>query len=264
MSNCLMEWLEEKKPAEISFVDPGLDVCSRIAGSNAFVVDGFDVPGLGCRLLSVPYHGERAGGDIHYVTVCGYRMKSKFLLVDAMGHGETAAWLSGRLLDAMGALAGKPGNHLLLSELNRLIHEEACPPLFATAVGATYNQADHSFSYAYAGHPDMLLKRKGQWSELQSDGRNTFAAGVVQDSGYYETTITLEPGDWVLMYTDGVMDVVNHDADFATGKALLDAAAMIEAKTPDEFFTRFVEKLVDMNQSTEFDDDLTMILIDRR
>ncbi|HEY3326652.1 MAG TPA: PP2C family protein-serine/threonine phosphatase [Novimethylophilus sp.] len=264
MPGRLIEWLEQKKSAGVGFIDPGLEACSQIAGNNAFAMNGFEVPGLGCHLLSIPLHGEKAGGDIHYVAVCGQRMKSKFLLIDTMGHGEAAAWLSDKLLETMGALAGSPGNHLLLEEINRLIHNGARSPLFATVAAATYNQTDHSWTYAYAGHPGMLLKRKGQWSELHAGGYSTFAVGVVRDFKYYETTTTLEPGDWVLMYTDGVLDAVNPDPNYASRKALLDVATMVEAETPDDFFTRFVEKLVDMNHSPGFDEDLTMILIDHR
>lgn len=264
MSGRLTEWLEEKKTTAAGFTDPGLETCSQIAGSNEWVVDAFEVPGLGCRLLSFPHHGAKAGGDIHYVTVCGYRMKSKFLLIDARGLGKAATLLSTRLLEPLGRLAGKPDNQSILAEINTLIYHADYLPALATVAAATFSDTESTWAYAYAGHPNMLIRRDGSWSELRAEGDNTLPAGMLRESGYYQTTTTLQPGDRVMMYSNGVLNAVSHGKASRALASLVELASSVDARTSEAFFPDFIERLVDINHGADFDDDLTLILIERR
>lgn len=262
MSDRLSDWLEEKKTTAIGFIDPGLETCSRIAGGNSWVADAFTVPGLSCQVLSMPSHEAQRGGDIHYVSVCGLRMKSKFLLIDTVGHGEFAAELSSALLGVLGPLAGKPSNQEVLAALNDVIRSRGSAAAFATAAAATFNNDEGTWTYAYAGHPNMLLQTGGEWVELEADGGNSFPVGTVCDTQYYQTSATLKPGDWILMYSDGILDVATRHGNGYTPAALADVAASIKARNSHEFFPKFVERLVEINQSPDFDDDATLILID--
>lgn len=264
MSNKLLEWLEQKKSHAIGFIDPRLETCSQIAGSNKWVADAFAVPGLGCHILSVPHHGEKTGGDIHYVTVCGYRMKSKFVLIDARGHGNSAAQLSSKMLGVMGRLAGKPDNQSLLTEINSLIFDTENISALATVAAGTFYDVESTWTYAYAGHSNMLIRRNGNWLELRPNGENSLPAGILRENGYYQTTTTLQVGDWIMMYSEGVLNVVNRGNASRSPLALLKLASTIEAETTEEFFPSFIESLVKINHGADFDDDLTLILIDRR
>lgn len=264
MTDRLAEWLEAKETTSIGFTDPGLETCSQIAGSNQWVVDAFTTPGLGCHLLSFPHHGVKAGGDIHYVTVCGYGMKSKFLLINARGLDRAATQLSTRLLEPLGRLAGKPDNQSILSEINTLIYHADYLPALATVAAATFNDAESTWTYAYAGHPNMLIRRDENWSELRAEGDNTLPAGMLRESGYYQTTTTLQPGDWVMMYSNGVLNAVSHGKASHALSGLLELASSVDATTTEAFFPEFTKRLVDINHGADFNDDLTLILIDRK
>lgn len=264
MTDKLTEWLEGKETAAIGFTEPSLETCSQIAGSNKWVVDAFTVPGLGCHLLSFPHHGAKAGGDIHYVTVCGYRMKSKFLLINARGLGKAATLLSTRLLEPLGRLAGKPDNQPILAEINTLIYHADNLPALATVAAATFNDAESTWTYAYAGHPNMLIHRDGNWSELRAEGDNTLPAGMLRESGYHQTTTTLQRGDWVMMYSNGVLNAASHGKASRALASLVELASSVVTSTTEAFFSDFIERLVDINHGADFDDDLTLILIERR
>ena len=264
MNNQLQEWLEQKKYAALDFINPKLETCSQIAGNNAFAIDGFTTPGLGRHILSIPHHGAQSGGDIHYVTVCGHRMKSKFVLIDARGHGEAASKLSARLLGSMGRLASQPDNQSLLAEINALIYNTDDIPALATAAAGTFNDLDGTWTYAYAGLPNMLIRHNGLWSELHPDGDKSLPCGMMNDSDYYQTTTTLRLGDWVMMYSDGILSTVERHKAKHDAANLIELAASVDAETTERFFHAFVERLVEANQRADFEDDLTLILIERK
>lgn len=264
MKNELLEHLKSDQASfPLSFAEPGLETCSRIASGNNYVLDRFDVPGLTCNMLSLPHHDAAAGGALYYVTVCGYRMKSKFVLIDARGPGDASTILASRLTNMIGRIAGQPNNDQLLQTINAMTYRQADTlPALASVSAATYNSHDASWTYAYAAHPGMLIYRNGSWSELKAEGDNTLPAGLLRESRYYQTATTLQLGDRVLMYSHGVLNTISRNKASRGVAALLDLASSITA--PEVFFERFIERLVDINHGTDFGEDLTLLLIERK
>lgn len=261
MTSELPEHLTQDE-APLDFHDPGLETCSRIAGGNRFVLDRFEVPGLACHMFSMPHHDAAAGGNLYYITVCGYRRKSKFVLVDARGLGDAATLLASDLSESIGHYAAQPDNSLLLQAVNAFVYRQPDTlPALASVAAGTYNSLDASWAYAYAAHPPMLIQRSGVWSELQAGGETTLPAGMLRESRYYQTATTLQPDDKVLIYSNGVLNAINRNRASHNLAGLLDLAASIAAT--EAFFEHFIERLVNINHGTDFDDDLTLLLIER-
>ena len=259
-SNMTPSNLEQGSP--LNFQPVALDSCSKIAGGNTWMVDTFQMPGLRCHLFSRPSHGADAGGDIFYATACGIEAKSKFLLVDTVGHGEEASVLSSQLLDVLGPVADRPCNKDMLIDLNAMLCESTAVSIFATASAATFNRDEKSLTYAYAGHPNMLLHRDGEWNELRPAGESTFPVGIICNTPYHQTKTSLHPGDWVLMYSDGVLDVAGQSTGTYTPASLVRLASRIATRRSEIFFQEFLFLLATENQGTHFDDDVTFILIE--
>lgn len=96
----------------------------------------------------------------------------------------------------------------VLSEVNQLLHEDNETFLFVTVLYAVYNPNTGEFTYASGGHDPPLLVRADGSAKLLSltDG---IALGVVPDLDYQQNTIVLDPGDTVVLYTDGVTEAQN-------------------------------------------------------
>ena len=83
----------------------------------------------------------------------------------------------------------------------------ASPPPFI----AEYDPASRTLSYVNAGHnPPILRRRTGAIERLQEGG---IPLGIQQNAAYESGTVTLEAGDWLVIFTDGVTEAENARAE---------------------------------------------------
>jgi sigma-B regulation protein RsbU (phosphoserine phosphatase) len=91
---------------------------------------------------------------------------------------------------------------------NRLICEDAATGMFVTLFYALLDPATHQVTYVNAGHNPPLLYRaaQGKLIELRRTG---MALGVLRDTPFTQQTVRLDPGDFMVCYTDGVTDAID-------------------------------------------------------
>lgn len=79
-----------------------------------------------------------------------------------------------------------------------------------TVFAALYRPDTRTLSYLSAGHPPMLLRRRrglSQSADVSSLGESDqIPLGVLRDYEYSNNEITLEPGDLLVLYTDGITE----------------------------------------------------------
>ena len=142
-----------------------------------------------------------------------------FFVADAVGHGVPAALLT--LVIARG-LRPIPGREMgtpaeALARLNTELTERPGPgQRFATAVCGVLNTHTGELVLASAGHPPPLLSREGAPPEALDVGGPML--GVFAGAEFEETTLKLEPGELLMLYSDG-LEVAFPDPE-ATGDAL--------------------------------------------
>lgn len=255
----MMAWFNARKGE--STVEPLAWACNVLWGGNRFASQPFQMPGLRGYLLSVPCRGSTAGGDIHYITVCGYGIFSKFLIIDIAGHGDIAANLSQRLKRPLMNLMQEMDNVAILNELNQDIIELDIAGNFATVAAATYNHWDRTWIYAYAGHPYMLVQSTGRWEALYQDGKGTIPVGIMGDAHYYQNTVRLKEDEWILLFTDAVLDLNTVDGGRLGIKGLINILNTVDEKDVSRFYLTLIGTLVHAHGNEEFSDDLTLILL---
>ncbi len=243
-----------EKPAEWS--------CNILWGGNRFAKQTFRTPEMDGCLLSIPHGNEPFGGDVYHITVCNHGVLSKFLLADVMGHGKEASGLSEALLEPLARLVKELDNTVILSELNRIIREQKVFRKFATAAAATFNAWDGSFTYVYAGHPPMLIRRNGRWESLEKSDDHALPVGIINDMRFQQCAVTLQHGDFLFIYSDALTDIImesGNEEDMID--ALIGMMNRIDTDHLETFYTGLVKKLIEINGSTQFGDDLTFILL---
>ena len=235
--------------------------CDIVWGGNQPVLERFSMPGLEGCLLSVPNGQRRHGGDIYHVTVCDQGVFSKFLLVDVAGHDAVAADIATQLHAPLQRLMNQLDNTAILHELNDNILADVEPGNFATATAATYNHWDHSWTYAYAGHPYMLIRRNGVWEPLP-ECLPAPPTGITADVRYQQNEISLQGDDWLFLYSDAVFEIRRPDGERIGFEGLIRLLnGLPEAHDIDTFYRELVDRLVQENHGADFDDDLTLILL---
>lgn len=112
---------------------------------------------------------------------------------------------------------------------NQLIASDATEGMFVTLCYVQLDLASGTAAFVNAGHNPPLLYRAatGEWLIVQRTG---IALGVLPEAAYTARALTLEPGDFVLLYTDGLTDALNMDGE-AFGAERLRAVLAGHAQT---------------------------------
>lgn len=148
---------------------------------------------------------------------------------DVVGHGlssvEDMAQLrtAGRTLALQGLSPSR-----ILAELNAFT-KQLTNGRFATMVVANLDSTTGSLTYAYAGHPPALVRRRRDGHVFQLDAARGPALGVNADSTFTESRLGADVGDAVILYSDGLIE--SHDCAMDEG---IEHAERIIACWPDD------------------------------
>jgi sigma-B regulation protein RsbU (phosphoserine phosphatase) len=133
---------------------------------------------------------------------------------------------------------------------------------FTTAFIGEYEPETRQLSYINAGHNAPILRRSsGEIERLEAGG---LPLGI-QDCCMYETgRVLLQPGDWLLIFTDGVIEAVNHnDEEYGEGR-LLSTLNGGSTSTPAKLLSRIMVDLDFYVGPTPQHDDITCLLMQAR
>jgi sigma-B regulation protein RsbU (phosphoserine phosphatase) len=161
-------------------------------------IPGFDLAAFYCT-------SARAGGDYYDFFPLDHGAWGMFI-ADVSGHGTPAAVL----MAITHAIAhSQPGTHappaMLLEYLNNsLTRSYTRGGTFVTAFYAVLDPAARTLTYSRAGHNPPRLVRGGKVMAL--DENNALPMGIEPNQEHEQTTVQLERGDLLLLYTDGITE----------------------------------------------------------
>ncbi len=105
-----------------------------------------------------------------------------------------------------------------IAHANQLICADATGGMFVTLFYARLNPTTREIVFVNAGHNPPLLYRADE-DELTKLTRTGMALGVLEDTSFEERTLSLNPGDFLLLYTDGVTDATDaQEREFGMGR----------------------------------------------
>ena len=141
-------------------------------------------------------------------------------LGDISGKGISAALLMSALHSAERAFSvgwggedgTPPSPSLLLKLLNEHLYRSTQSSRYATLFLATYDAATRRLTYANGGHlPPLVISKDGTVQRLEVGGS---VVGLLEGMEYEEATVQLEPGDLLVLYTDGLTEPERAGEDF--------------------------------------------------
>jgi sigma-B regulation protein RsbU (phosphoserine phosphatase) len=202
-----------------SDADPVRISCAQVQGGNGAIFGPVELPGSRAVLFSRPSEGGR-GGDVHYISVCGSGVISRFCLADVVGHGESVATVSDEIHRVLQRLMNWMDHRRVLGRLNRLLQRKGLDALTTAAV-ATYYPPRREFSFSYAGHPPgwYFTKKDGSWRRLELPPAEDDAAfingslAVTADARFTRERRRAEVGDRFLLLTDGILETPAADGE---------------------------------------------------
>jgi sigma-B regulation protein RsbU (phosphoserine phosphatase) len=149
-----------------------------------------------------------------------------------------------------------------IAHANRLVCADSTSGMFVTLFYGLLDPAASEFTYVNAGHNPPLLYRAEQ-DQLLELSRTGMALGVMADSSFEQNTVPLHSGDFVLLYTDGVIDATDaQQREF--GEERLRRVVFEQRHTPVEEIVTALEQAVKefVGASAPFD-DMTIVGLKR-
>jgi sigma-B regulation protein RsbU (phosphoserine phosphatase) len=192
--------------------------CAEIWGGTRTANEDVCTTGITATIYSSA-SGDKQGGDIYYFSVCSYDILTRVVLADMRGHGASAAQLSSWLYDLLREYMNSLDGAGILKSLNQKVARHGFSAL-TTAVVLSFNRMDGQLHYANAGHPPPLRwNRQEGWRSLPmaESPSGTFAnlpLGVQEEVHYQQESLSLQPGDRLFLYSDGVTECPNPQGDF--------------------------------------------------
>lgn len=224
------------------------------------------IPGL--ELAACHHSFDRAGGDFYDVFPLG-RSSEKLqdhqgpwgiVIADVSGHGASSAVIVAMMSTMLTSLAERvtePGR--LLGHLNRHITAKAINGNFVTVFLMAYDPSTRDVTYACAGHNLPLLRRPdGAVQPLaRTDG---VPLGIYPNAAYSEVGFALEPGQTLLLYTDGITEA-RSPAGRLFGEHALRAALASSDGTAAGAITGVTARLSDHVRDQSQNDDQAMVAL---
>jgi len=199
-----------------------------------------------------------AGDFYDFIPVDEHRVG--ILVADVAGHGVPAALIASMIkvaIQSVTACAEDPA--AVLSGVNRVLSAHPSSPL----ISAAYLWLDterRAARYSAAGHPPLLCWRQGQLERIESNG---FLFGMIPDADYPVRTMTIDPGDRFLLYTDGVIEAENSRGEFFGDARLADVVRDNLRRPPAEFADALLSEITRWRPAgVPQQDDITFVVID--
>lgn len=171
-----------------------------------------EVPGY--EFFALYESAYEVGGDYYdFVPLPGNRLA--IMLGDVAGKGIPAALLMAKIsADARFCVLTKPNTAEAITHLNILLNQSGLADRFVTLAAAVLDCAKHTVTLVNAGHPAPYLyhRKGGTVEDATPDKIIGLPIGVVDGYVYESCQVTLQPGDSILVFSDGLsesMDVNN-------------------------------------------------------
>ena len=247
-----------RESAERLRLQQELDVAREI--QESFLPDGSpDIPGM--TVASYWQAARQVSGDF-YDFIPRTDSTWGILIADVADKGVPAALfmaLSRTILRTIGTNRTDPAE--VLMRVNEIIQYDAESDLFVTVFYAHWDPSSGILSYANGGHnPPLLLKANGKPIWLKAPG---IALGILPEIEISSKTIKFDPGDTLILYTDGVTEAVNADLDeFGTDRLYL-TAQLIHREKPEEIIDGIIRSVHDHTGDAPQFDDMAMVALQR-
>jgi len=204
---------------------------------------------------------NQVGGDYYdFISIDPCRLA--LIVADVSGKGISAALLMASLRAALIAEVG-PQFRLenVAAKLNDFVHSSSAPNRFISCFVCDLDMTTGRLRYVNAGHnPPIILSKDGKVRRLDPTG---FCLGMFPSVSYDVAEVTVDKGETVVLYTDGITDARNSaNKDF--GEDTLISLLKKSAKKPAaEIVSKVNTELGSFSSGVDAFDDMTLIVLKR-
>ena len=211
---------------------------------------------------------ETVSGDFFSVSAISPTEVGVFIC-DVTGHGVRAALVTAMicaLAEELKPLAREPGN--FLKKLNFdlcCILKSTGSPMLTTAFYCVADCRTGRLRFANAGHPKPLLIRRqtGTVEPLaNASGRSQPALGLFEDPPYQTSEVAIQPGDFLMLFTDGLYEVQGQNEELYSQQRLMMDTQNLLAMPASAMFDELLALVRNFAVTGQFDDDVCLVGMD--
>ena len=201
------------------------------------------------------------GGD-YYDFVPGEGSMLTVGLGDVAGKGMPAALLMTNLHASVRAhVESEPRLPIVMARLNRSIHQAVRGERFITLVLVAIDTATGEIRYVNAGHnPPYLIRSSGEIEKLSVGG---LLLGMFPEAGYESAGLRMEPGDVLLLYSDGVTEAHDDGMDEFGEERLAAFLSENRELDPEKLTEALIRRVHEFSSQGKPGDDVTVAVIRR-
>lgn len=215
-----------------------------------------EVPGLTVAAKNIPSY--QVGGD-YYDLIRDDEQNLTLAIADVTGKGVPASLLMANLQSVLHILQPFAiGLVEATGQINSLIYQNTPSDKFISFFWARYLQDSRSLRYVNAGHNPPILMRKGHEPQLLSEG-GVLLGAMPTMMPYSEQEVPLQPGDVIVMYTDGVTEAMNDEEEEFDEHRLIASVQKRIDRHPQEILDGIIDDVAEFC-SNHYTDDLTLIV----
>jgi serine phosphatase RsbU (regulator of sigma subunit) len=217
------------------------------------------IPGVELAGRCLP--AANVGGD-YYDFLTDDTGRLSLLIADVSGHsvGSALMMAMARSILRREMSLGKSPAAVLADTNTAMLADLTNASLFITVFCARYDPATRELTFANGGHNPPLLWRAAekQIAELDSDG---MIVGILNNVQYEERTVTLGPGDVLVLYTDGVIEARSPEGEQLGEDRLQALLTEYNALPPHALAEQVYEAVNQHMQGTAQQDDITLLVL---
>jgi serine phosphatase RsbU (regulator of sigma subunit) len=217
----------------------------------------------GVRLNAFHRQANMVGGDWYDVDHTGDTLT--VAVGDASGKGIAAALMATVVLSVLRAERGLgAGPQRVVERANGALVDATDDDSFTTMVYATFDTTSGNMTWLNMGHPSPFVLRKHVSGEARGyylEGPRNKAIGWFEDPGFKEALLELEPGDRVIVFTDGFIEAKSPEGEVFGDQRFAEAILRLGHLERDKLGESLVAT-VEQFAAGKLDDDLTMLILE--
>ncbi len=223
---------------------------------QALLPRGFrEFPHLAISAFNTPCHA--VGGDYFDVFPMS-EDRTAFVIADVAGKGIGAALLTTMLQGALTGMTLGADPVRVFHHINDFLCQHSDVGRYATMFFGMLDRQGH-LDYINAGHPSPLLLRRGNSSEIFTQG--SFPVGLIPEAKYAAVRVELEPGDTLVLFSDGVTEAADPEDDMYGVPRLSEALTGQHDAPLDQLQKKVVDSVERFARGADQNDDITLLFI---
>jgi sigma-B regulation protein RsbU (phosphoserine phosphatase) len=219
-----------------------------------------EIPGYRLLARNVPSRG--VSGDYYTILESEDGSTCTLLVADVSGKGMAASLVTASLeaLTAGPIETGMPPDEIC-ERVSRRLFSRTPPEKYATAFISVLDVVSGSLSYTNAGHNSPLVVRRG--GEVETLDSTGVPIGLMAIAVYKKAAARLDPGDLLVIYTDGITEAADPDEEEFGMERLSAVCREHRSDGLVELADAIEDALDEFVRGTPFADDRTLVVLER-